>query len=163
MKPRRKQPAPTTPKKYRNRNADSQSKEKSGNAKFPPIGEIGWLLSKDPAKLSPEEELLCRCLCRDEEVATVYGLAQQFAKMVREHVSTELDSWLNKCQASHVRDVQNFAKGILQDYQAVRAALETLWSKGQTEGQVNRLKLLRRQMYGRAHLDLLRCRLLYAP
>ena len=44
-----------------------------------------------------------------------------------------------------------------------KAALELPWSNGQTEGQVNRLKMLKRQMYGRANLDLLRIRLLYAP
>ena len=44
-----------------------------------------------------------------------------------------------------------------------KAALELPWSNGQTEGQIHRLKMLKRQMYGRAHLDLLRLRLLYAP
>ena len=56
---------------------------------------------------------------------------------------------------------RNFALGIQQDYAAVRAALETPWSNGQTEGQVNRLKFIKRQMYGRAKLDLLRLRVLY--
>lgn len=82
---------------------------------------------------------------------------------MREKTSTELDSWLDNCVACGVRDVMNFAKGILRDYQAVRAALQTPWSNGQTEGQVNRLKLLKRQMYGRAQLDLHRCRMLYTP
>ncbi len=57
--------------------------------------------------------------------------------------------------------LQSFATRIDQDYAAVRAALETQWSNGQTEGQINRLKLLKRQMYGRANFDLLRQRVLY--
>lgn len=53
-----------------------------------------------------------------------------------------------------------FAAGIRQDYAAVQAALATHWSNGQTEGQVNRLRFLKRQMYGRANFDLLRRRVL---
>ncbi|MBI3460498.1 transposase, partial [Candidatus Acetothermia bacterium] len=55
------------------------------------------------------------------------------------------------------------ALGLRQDYRAVRAAVRLEWSNGQTEGQVNRLKLLKRQMYGRAKFDLLRLRFLHPP
>jgi transposase len=57
--------------------------------------------------------------------------------------------------------LQSFATRIKEDYAAVRAALETTWSNGQTAGQTHRLKLLKRQMYGRANFDLLRQRVLY--
>jgi transposase len=83
--------------------------------------------------------------------------------MVRQRLAAELDVWVKTCLECQVRDLRNFAKGILEDYDAVSAALATPWSNGQTEGQVNRLKLWKRQMYGRANLDLLRFRLLYAP
>ena len=102
-------------------------------------------------------------LCQDKEVRIVAEIAQRFTHMVRERTSTDLDSWLADCLTCGIQDVVNFAKGIGQDYQAVRLALEKPWSNGQTEGQVNRLKLLKRQMYGRAKLDLLRCRMLYSP
>lgn len=59
--------------------------------------------------------------------------------------------------------METFAMGLRQDAAAVRAALETVWSNGQTEGQVNRLKLIKRQMYGRAKFDLLRLRVLALP
>lgn len=59
--------------------------------------------------------------------------------------------------------LENFTASLVQDYTVVRAALELPWSNGQTEGQVHRLKLLKRQMYGRAKLDLLRLRVLYSP
>jgi transposase len=74
----------------------------------------------------------------------------------------QLDSWLKACAAARIAQVQHFALGIRQDYAAVRAALELPWSNGQTEGQVNRLKFIKRQMYGRAHFDLLRLRVLYS-
>ena len=63
---------------------------------------------------------------------------------------------------SGVAEFRSFANGITSDLQAVRAALAYEWSQGQVEGQVNRLKLVKRQMYGRGKLDLLRARVLYA-
>jgi transposase len=59
-------------------------------------------------------------------------------------------------------EFKNFAKGLRRDEAAVRAAMKSEWNNGQTEGQVNRLKLLKRQMYGRAKFDLLRARVLHA-
>lgn len=59
--------------------------------------------------------------------------------------------------------LQRFAASLKQDYRAVRAALTYAWSNGQTEGHVNRLKALKRQMYGRAQPDLLRLRTMYQP
>jgi len=61
-----------------------------------------------------------------------------------------------------VPEMRRFAAGIRQDYAAVAAALQYAWSNGQVEGQINRLKLIKRQMYGRAKLDVLKARLLYA-
>jgi len=58
--------------------------------------------------------------------------------------------------------LHGFATGIINDVAAVRAALSQLWSNGPVEGQVNRLKMLKRQMYGRAKFDLLRSRVLHA-
>jgi transposase len=61
-----------------------------------------------------------------------------------------------------VTEIRSFATGIRQDEAAVRAALAHEWSNGQVEGQINKLKLIKRQMYGRAKLDLLKARLLEA-
>ena len=68
---------------------------------------------------------------------------------------------LSKCSGSSVPALKRFAKHLQQDRPAILAAISTHWSNGQTEGQVNRLKMLKRQMYGRANLDLLRARVLY--
>ena len=83
--------------------------------------------------------------------------------MVRERQSESLLSWLEDATRSGIDALKGFAKGIKQDLEAVTNALSLTWSNGQTEGQVNRLKLIKRQMYGRANFDLLRKRVLAYP
>ena len=73
----------------------------------------------------------------------------------------QLDEWLAASKASGITIVRNVACSLTQDYEAVRAALEQEWSNDQTEGQITRLKLIKRQMYGRAKFDLLRQRVLW--
>ncbi|WP_247446261.1 transposase, partial [Bradyrhizobium sp. 197] len=71
----------------------------------------------------------------------------------------ELEPWLERARASLV---MSFANGVIKDKAAVSAAITTSWSNGQTEGQITKLKLVKRQMYGRAKLDLLQARLIGA-
>ena len=85
-----------------------------------------------------------------------------FVDMVRQKRPEALDPWHELSTKSSVKALRTFAAGIKQDYQAVRSALELPWSNGQTEGQVTRLKFIKRQMYGRAKFDLLRQRVLLA-
>ncbi len=87
---------------------------------------------------------------------------RQFSGMIKKGEAARLDQWLEDCKASGIFMLQTFAARIRQDYDAVRAALETKWSNGKTKDQFNRLKLLKRQMYGRGNFDLLRQRVLYA-
>jgi transposase len=82
--------------------------------------------------------------------------------MLREKQVEALPSWLQSAQASPVRELRQFAQGIERDRTAVEAALSRPESNGQTEGHVTRLKLIKRQMYGRAKLDLLRLRVIHA-
>ncbi len=82
--------------------------------------------------------------------------------MVREGDLAAFDPWISACGASGVADLANFATGLLQDAAAVRAALTEAWSTGPVEGHITRLKLLKRQSYGRASFGLLRKRVLYA-
>ena len=81
--------------------------------------------------------------------------------MVRERTGDTLDDWLAEVHASEVAQLVGFAKGLDRDYAAVKAGLTLEWSNGQTEAQVHRLKLLKRQMYGQAGFDLLRQRVLH--
>ena len=71
-----------------------------------------------------------------------------------------MDAWLIDARASGIYAMQRFAKAIRQDLEAVRNAMSEPWSNGQTEGQINRLKTLKRAMYGRAGVELLRARMM---
>ena len=82
--------------------------------------------------------------------------------MLVERREADLDSWLTQAQRSGLPEFKKMAHGIRQDYAAVKAAFSSEWSNGTTEGHVNRLKFLKRQMFGRAHLDLLRVKVLHA-
>ena len=128
---------------------------------LPSYKQLTWLLLQEPAQLLAVDNDVLKRVCQDDNIAQVYPLLQQFRTMVRQHCTALLDPWLAACAMSHIPDLETFGQGIRHDYAAVRAALETHWSNGQTEGQVNRLKLLKRQMYGRANFDLLRLRVLH--
>ena len=78
--------------------------------------------------------------------------------MVRQRLPQHLDLWIKAAQLSTYSAFRSFANGILDDYNAIKAALSLDISNGQTEGQVNRLKMLKRQMFGRAGFDLLQKR-----
>ena len=82
-----------------------------------------------------------------------------FHAMLRRKAERELDAWIDRAKGSLVA---SFANGVIKDKAAVRAAISSSWSNGQTEGQITKLKLVKRQMYGRAKLDLLEARLLGA-
>ena len=95
------------------------------------------------------------------EVQTVYALLHAFLKMVRERKHQELRSWMEQAIRSGIPELGSFVAGIERDYDAVHAALRLPWSQGVTEGKVNKLKTLKRVMYGRAGFALLRQRLLH--
>jgi transposase len=82
--------------------------------------------------------------------------------MLAERRGTDLDAWLAQAKHSGIAELKSFAQGIRRDYAAVRAAFSSPWSNGQVEAQVNRLKLIKRQMFGRAQFDLLRLRVLHS-
>jgi transposase len=92
---------------------------------------------------------------------TAYRLTQTFMNMLRERTGgILLDPWLREAEESHLPEFESFARGIHQDKAAVLAGLTLPWNNGPTEGHVNRLKLIKRSMYGRAKLHLLRQRVL---
>ena len=94
-------------------------------------------------------------------MVTVDRLARQFVQLVKDRCGEDLDQWLNEVATSGIKSLKSFANGIRGDLAAVQNALSMPWSNGQVEGQINRLKFIKRQMYGRAKLDLLRKRVLY--
>lgn len=88
------------------------------------------------------------------------ALLSRFQTMIRERRRSDLDTWIEAAARSLLA---SFAGGLLKDKAAVAAALTQPWSNGQTEGQITRLKLVKRQMFGRAKLDLLEARLIGIP
>jgi transposase len=120
---------------------------------------LARLFARDPEKLSAaDREYLGELWGLNSELERAYGLAQGFSRMLRERDPQMLDGWLEEASGSVSPELCGFAEGLRGDYEAVRAALSECWSNGQVEGQINRLKLLKKQMYGRANLDLLKRR-----
>ncbi|GHO97568.1 transposase [Reticulibacter mediterranei] len=123
-----------------------------------------WLFLHRPEKLTrDEQQTLAHLRNLDPEVDLAYELVQQFVAMMRDRTGAEqLDGWLETVASSPLTALHPFIKGVYQDKAAVQAGLTLAWSQGQTEGQITRLKLIKRQGYGRAKFDLLRQRVLHA-
>lgn len=116
-----------------------------------------------PERLKEAEQQVVENLCRlSPELAQATELARRFMRMVRERQAGQLSEWMSEVAASRLPELKAFARGLEQDRMAIDAALREEWSNGQTEGQVHRLKLLKRQMYGRAKFGLLRAKVLFA-
>lgn len=95
--------------------------------------------------------------------AVMRALAMRFRGMMRSGKADGLDAWLRDAVGSGIYGMRVFARGLQKDLSAVRNALATKWSNGQVEGQINRLKTLKRAMYGRVSVEILRARLLPLP
>jgi transposase len=123
-----------------------------------------WLVLRRAAKRTEAEaQQLLQLHAQAAEVAEAIDLAQDFAALVRQRQPAQLDPWLQRATASAVDAVRRFATGLYEDYEAVKAGVMLPWSSGPVEGHINRLKMLKRQMFGRARLDLLSRRFLLAP
>jgi transposase len=112
--------------------------------------------------LSKKHQFVARLCHISSFIGTARELALWFFRMVRERRVEEFGDWIAFARDSRLPYLKDFALRLLSDRAAVVAALSQEWSNGQVEGQVNRLKLLKRQMYGRAGFELLRTRVLAA-
>ena len=122
-----------------------------------------WVVLRRPERRSVEDQaLLAELRGRSPGLDAAVALAEGFAALVRGRQPELLDPWLKAAQDGPVAGLRRFAKRLLADEGAVRAAVTLGWSNGQTEGQINRLKMLKRQMFGRAGLDLIERRFLLA-
>jgi transposase len=150
MQQKRTRPAASTPKRYLTDDEaeflDRQRQQKHG-PRVPSVKELAWLLVKEPEKLTEQEQSDLEWVKQDAHIATLYQFVQEFAAMIRQRRAEMLDKWLQRSATSNISCLVTFASGIKQDYDAVRAALETMWSNGQAEGQTNRPQSCKRQMY----------------
>jgi transposase len=115
-----------------------------------------------PPPRSAEDQSLRIELQQHPALVTAIHLAQQFADLVRQRLPERLDRWLEQASNSSIKQFQNFAKSLEEDYAVVKAGVTLAVSNGQVEGQINRLKMLKWQMYGRAGFDRLQKRVILA-
>jgi transposase len=129
----------------------------------PTARNMAALFMRREEKLDREQkEYLGRLCASDVALADAHRLTQEFAKMVRGLDGEKLDRWLKEAGTSEAEVMRKFAAGLNKDHEAVRAGLTESWSTGPVEGFIHKVKLLKRQGYGRANLDLLRARALAA-
>jgi transposase len=120
------------------------------------------LLMRRKEKVTEEEQrVLAQLRQMHSEMAIVMELVESFLQMLRTLQGQRLEIWMHETEQSHIPELCNFVKKLRQDQAAVQAGLTLPWSNGVVEGHVNRLKCLKRAMYGRAQFDLLRLRVLY--
>jgi transposase len=119
-----------------------------------------WMTFTEEQRLDWQNAYLTRLCEADPLIAQTFTLLQDFATMLRSRQGGRLDAWLARIEEQEVSELKNFARGLKKDYDAVKAGLTLEWSNGQVEGHVQRLKLLKRQMYGKANFQTLRKRVL---
>lgn len=119
-----------------------------------------WVFAKTLS--APKQTLLQQARDLHPDIEMTIGLAHDFMYFVRNCQPQHLIPWIEAVELTELKALKQFARGLLRDFEAVYAACCSPWSNGQVEGQVNRLKFIKRQMYGRANFDLLRLRVLYS-
>jgi transposase len=169
---RRTKPARTASHRWRGRIPPDPAPAGGAAPRLPSPRQLAWLLVQPPAMLAAANAAAVARVEQDNDTAIVAQLARRFTALVRacnaskkedvHTASADLTIWLAEASASGVPVIETFAAGLRGDGGAIDAALTTPWSNGQTEGQVNRLKLIKRQMFGHASFDLLRRRVLLA-
>jgi transposase len=140
--------------------ADRAAPAKPPKAQPPTPRKAARLLMGEPDKLSGDDRRFVTTLLElSPPIARAVELARAFSTMVKEGLADQLDAWISAAEAGGFK---GFAGSLRQDRDAVHAALTLPWSTGPVEGQINRLKVIKRSMYGRAGFDLLRNRVLAA-
>ena len=120
-----------------------------------------WLCPE--AQRSPDAQTYVDHLTQvDSSIAQAYQLSQGFLTLVRERRGADLEAWMAEAMHSGIAELARFARGLQEDLVAIKTGLTLEWSNGVTEGQIHRLKLVKRQGYGRAGFALLRQRVLHA-
>ena len=121
-----------------------------------------WLIFKPrPMDEKWSDCYISQLLKDSSEIKEAAEIVRDFFRLMKNRQVNELKNWLAKAEKSKISELIGFVNGIRLDFKAVEAAFSSEWSNGQTEGQVNRLKFIKRQMYGRAGFDLLKARVVH--
>ena len=155
------------------RQAQEGAVRERGSRSLPPVADphrqpltprtAAWLVLRHAEhRDATDAEQLSRLRTQHAALTEAITLAEAFVAMIREGQAERFDPWLAQARDSVLPAFRNFARKIDSDYDAVRGAVTSPWSTGQVEGQINRLKMLKRQMFGRANFDLLNRRFILA-
>lgn len=121
---------------------------------------VSLLLYKRANELHTRDIMLLSYLMEEStDIKICYQLFQRFRDMLERKEGDSLGKWVEDAMTGSIKELRSFGQGILNDFAAVQNGISLSWSNGQVEGQVNKLKTLKRQMYGRASFSLLRKRL----
>ena len=123
---------------------------------------LAWLFLRDPQRLEKQEKQILSLIRKTPNIEMAYGLSQQFVAMVKERQAHLVDTWLGDCQMSGITDLVTFAQALEKEASALHAALTLPYSNGPVEGKINKLKYIKRSMYGRSGFPLLRQKVLKA-
>ena len=136
--------------------------EQPAKPAIPKVRDVIALVTTHPDKRTAEDTVLLKDLCaRCPDLELLCTQVRRFASILLTRPGAErLAAWIDQAQAAALKETASFAAGLLADWNAVAAAVTFRWNSGSTEGQVNRIKMLKRQMFGRAKPDLLRKRVL---
>ena len=155
------------------RQAQEGAVRKRGSRSLPPVADphrqpltprtAAWLVLRHTEhRDATDAEQLRQLRTQHAALTEAVILAEEFVAMIREGQAERFDPWLVQARDSALPAFRNFARKLDSDYDAVRAAMTSPWSTGQVEGQINRLKMIKRQMFGRASFDLLNRRFILA-
>lgn len=128
---------------------------------LPASRRLVWLFILGVDELDDTQQLLRQLLLHLSDIRRGFELSERFLSLIRHREIDALQTWIDDCLASAIPEIANFAHGLQQEFSIIAAALEFSHSNGLTEGHVNRLKTIKRSMYGRANFDLLRLRVLH--
>jgi len=148
--------------------AAGKKRDRINSATFPPppqpsAKQLSFEWVRRPEKRKPDEQARIDAIrTGSDELAAALDLADEFAALIRKRSQGTLSDWLVQSEAASNPELRRFAEGIRRDQAAVLAAVTQRWSNGPVEGHINRLKTVKRQMYGRAGFVLLRARVINA-
>lgn len=120
----------------------------------------GWIIRKPTNLNLDEQSQLTQVLARCPELEAAHACVRSFATMMDEQNGEAVRGWIERAQATGLAPLVSFGRGLLADLDAVAAGISLSWNSGPVEGHVNRAKMLKRQMFGRASFSLLRKRIL---
>jgi len=148
--------------------ADRSSSTKSSRTRNPTAmttrDVTRWICTRPDDLQDDHAPALATVLCRCEHLARLAGHVRAFARLLTTLAGDQLNTWIGAVQHDDGQpQLMSFVRGVLADYDAVRAGLTLQHNSGPVEGNVNRIKMIKRKMYGRANLDLLRALVVLGP